>query len=115
MLFVTPAQVFQAENKVIAIIIGIIASLNVAFFVILFIGLHRRRSWGWKLNWAQLLLEVSIFSLLQLPDTTGVACNFCIATLCWFWPNAVYFQKRRFMFEPLPKTKNQAKAPVTTP
>jgi len=105
-IFVIPVQVIQAENQVVATITGTLGSITVVFFVFLFFGLHRRRLWGWKLNWIQLIFEVSVFSLSQFPDTTRVISNLIISLLCWFWPNALYFHKRRFMFKQFPETNN---------
>jgi len=69
------------------------ASLGV--LLALAIGLSRRRTWGWQLNWVVLGLEVILRPLQQgshfVPLVSG-------AFLLWFLPNAVYFWKRRDLF-----------------
>jgi hypothetical protein len=53
-------------------------------------GLRKRRLWGWRLNWA-LLVVVPAASLLLRP-TSGVL------ALVWSVLNGVYFAKRRRLF-----------------
>jgi hypothetical protein len=70
----------------------------------LFVGLHKRQLWGWKLNWFSLLFEV-----IALPITRSNTFNEYIIMsgmlmVIWFLPNFIYFKKRKHLFESiLPK------------
>ena len=64
----------------------------------LFIGLHRRCLWAWRLNWFVLVLG-TLFTPLDKADNVTMYLVFLMAvTLLWFLPNAIYFKKRRCLF-----------------
>ena len=76
-------------------IIGLICSIPLFF---LFIGLRKRRLWGWKLNWVILVAGVLLIPL----DYAGTVIIYLIGVvfglLVWFLPNYFYFKKRRPLF-----------------
>ena len=66
----------------------------------LFFGLHRRRLWGWQLNWCVLAVEALLYPLtLGLSDDAGMMLlPIVILSLVWVLPNAIYFKKRQHLF-----------------
>ena len=75
-----------------------IALSAIAFSVLLFIGLHKRKLWGWRLNWVSLGLEVFLVPLGRTENIVTYVI-FVAALICvWFVPNAIYFEKRRHLF-----------------
>jgi len=77
-------------------VITLILTVPFAIFgALVFVGLHKRRSWGWKLNWVLLVLDTLFitFQMGELSVFLGV-----IAALIWLLPNYVYFNKRRLLF-----------------
>lgn len=66
--------------------------------VFLFVGLHRRRRWGWKLNWFLLGLDF-LLGALGYPGRVIIH-FFSVGVLAFGWllPNVIYFKKRRHLF-----------------
>ena len=85
-------------NDPIALVFNLIFTvLGISLAMFLFIGLHRRRLWGWRLNWVVLVLEVVLVPLDSVDLTMYII--FLIAiSLLWLLPNAIYFKKRRHLF-----------------
>jgi hypothetical protein len=76
----------------------ITAPFEVCVAICLFVGLRRRRLWGWWLNWFVLVLE-TLGRPLDMADNVTMYPVFLIAVaLLWFLPNAIYFKKRRCLF-----------------
>ena len=97
-LFVAPFQIAQATSRTVAAVIVAIAAVDVVLLLFLFFGLHRRRLWGWRLNWFVLALETLLFPLLGVRDVTSMITMFLVALALWFWPNATYFRERKDAF-----------------
>jgi len=100
-LFVTPPLVAQALSRPAAVAIVAITTVYVALLLFLFLGLHRRRLWGWRLNWFVLAIETLLLLLLSVQaaaDLTSVITMFLVGLALWFWPNAAYFRERRDVF-----------------
>ena len=71
---------------------------DICLAVLVFVGLRRRRLWGWWLNWFVLVLE-TLGRPLDMADNVTMYPVFLIAVaLLWFLPNAIYFKKRRNLF-----------------
>jgi len=66
--------------------------------VAVFVGLRRRRLWGWKLNWILLAVESLLFPLTSESGLSYFGL-LAIVALLWIWPNYVYFRKRRHLFK----------------
>ncbi len=80
------------------------------------LGLLYRKLWAWKMNWLLIFhptiififgLHLIFFSLFLWEPFTGPAKRIVLSsslymliliTLCWTWPNFVYFRKRRQLF-----------------
>ena len=101
-LFVLPPAVAHETSRIVAVVNIALTGAGVTLLLFLFFGLRRRRAWGWRLNWVVLVLETLTFPIQRTSDATSAICFFCVVLVCWFWPNAVYFRKRRSMFEPFP-------------
>jgi|GEM_PF-2186820 len=94
-LIIAPLTI-QIEYPGVMFIFGLIWSILLAF---LLYGLHKRRLWGWKLNWVVLVIGVLLNSLEYY--TMGVIFYFVVlilGVLIWVLPNYVYFKKRRHLF-----------------
>jgi len=76
----------------------IFTALKVCLGVFLFVGLHRRRLWGWRLNWFVLVLVVLLGPLGRAEDSTTYFLFLIAVALLWLLPNAIYFKKRRYLF-----------------
>lgn len=67
-----------------------------------FIGLHKRKLWGWYLNWVLLITEV-ITNILFYPveklekNPSGFA-GYLFAGLVYTVANVLYFRKRKVLF-----------------
>ena len=86
-------------NDPIALLVTLIfTAFDICLSIFLFIGLHRRRLWGWRLNWFVLVLEVLLRPLDKADDLTMYVVFLVAAALFWFLPNAIYFKKRRCLF-----------------
>lgn len=90
---------FLAINDATEQIVSLILTIPfVILAVLVFIGLHKRRLWGWKLNWALIGTEIILFGLDRAEDGISFGIFFSIALLVWFTPNYIYFNKRRLLF-----------------
>lgn len=76
-------------------IMGLIISIPLVF---LFIGLRKRRLWGWKLNWFILVAGVLLNPLNIAEDVIIYLAGVAFGFLVWFLPNYIYFKKRRRLF-----------------
>ena len=74
------------------------AVFDICLAIFLLIGLHRRRLWGWKLNWFVLVLEVFVRPIGKMDDAVVYFTIVTGLALVWFLPNAIYFKKRRHLF-----------------
>jgi hypothetical protein len=74
------------------------------FYYYAFIGLLRKKIWGWRLNIVLLFLEPTLFIIAQidqyewagLPEYVVYLSLFVI--FFWVLPNYIYFKKRRELF-----------------
>jgi len=88
-----------SANDTIALIVALIfTAFDICLSIFLFIGLRRRRLWGWRLNWFVLVLEVLLRPLDEADDLTMYVVFLVAAALFWLLPNAIYFKKRRYLF-----------------
>ena len=97
-------SILQQPEQVLALVVS---AIDIGLLVFLFVGLHRRRLWGWRLNWFVLVLEVLIrpanaaFTPSELPPNVRLMSyliSVVIISLIWLLPNAIYFRKRRHLF-----------------
>jgi len=88
--------------------------LGAAFFVICApylaaaYGLHKRKAWGWRLNWLTIAINCINGLVPNSLDTFGdpitsrvlaeVAVRAVVVSAIWVLPNIIYWRKRRFMF-----------------
>jgi hypothetical protein len=99
-IIISVIAVLQAKKLVAETIIFMsICALFGILVVLVFIGLHKRRLWGWKLNWALIVVEVILSSFGRADDVISFVILLTISTLLWFLPNYIYFNKRRSIFE----------------
>jgi len=75
-----------------------IITVDIIFSIALFIGLHKRKLWSWKLNWFVLGLEVITRPLFQTTNFNEYVIISGILIVVWFLPNLVYFKKRKTLF-----------------
>jgi hypothetical protein len=66
--------------------------------VVQFIGLHRRRMWGWYLNYIVLVLGVLLGSSRWAEDVETYMGGVAIGVIVWLLPNAIYFNRRKHLF-----------------
>ena len=76
-----------------------------ALVIATIVGLHRRRLWGWRLNWVVLFTEAVLYPLTRLRDSLNgpellgfLFGGWLVIGLIWVWPNYIYFKKRRALF-----------------
>ena len=104
-LFYPMATEWLTPSLILIIVDWLIASIFLAFVIY---GLHKQRLWGWRLNWL-ILLGIAVFtgmppSLVWMlkkhanVDLTLALALWAFVTLVWFWPNFIYFKKRRYLF-----------------
>ncbi len=62
------------------------------------IGLHKRKLWGWKLNWILLALDMILYPIERSDTLTVYVILVILLGLIWFLPNYIYFKKRRHLF-----------------
>ena len=83
----------------------ITSALSAIIHVFVIYGLHKRRMWGWKLNWLVILMS---FAIIAMPIQSGSknqsqlitegVFRVILAAVFWILPNFVYWRKRRFLF-----------------
>ena len=66
--------------------------------IVLFIGLHKRRLWGWKFNWFALFFEVLTITIPIANNVNEYLIIVCVFLVIWFLPNFIYFKKRKMLF-----------------
>ena len=86
-----------------------------ALFCVTMYGLHCRASWVWTLNWLSvfsftLIMPSSIWlDSFHKPNSDPafvMGLVFLFGALVWFWPNFVYWKKRRCLFSPDDKERS---------
>jgi hypothetical protein len=80
----------------------IMVPLAVLQFVVAY-GLHHRRLWAWKWNWALIVLSyLSALNPTAADGSANLVEHFVIVLilggLIWMWPNYVYWTKRKRLF-----------------
>lgn len=81
-------------------IYSIVVTLFVVMEIFLFIGLHRRKLWGWKLNWYVIAIELVINIISRYDYNEVVVIGLLLAwILLWLLPNYFYFTKRKSLFK----------------
>jgi len=87
---------------------GIMILINAALLFLVLWGLARGRKWGWLLNWFIIASDVSLkpiehcYTNPLLREEECATCVFFLvsfAILFWGIPNALYFWKRRHLFD----------------
>jgi hypothetical protein len=68
---------------------------EIVLVVFVYIGLKRRKYWGFVLNFILLLLNTI---LMPLNAQISFLWSFPWAIIFWFIPNAIYFYKRKSLF-----------------
>lgn len=81
--------------KVMGVVITALISI---LMCVVFIGLHKRRFWGWKLNLVLLVVETVLNSIGRAKDFEDFSIVLIGGALIWFLPNYIYFNKRRYLF-----------------
>ena len=70
-----------------------------ALYTFNFIGLIKKRWWGYKLNWGVLVCDCVILASIFFVNKFSVfLMGYAIAGLLWFILNAIYFKKRKHLF-----------------
>jgi len=81
---------------------GLFALVRIALMlplrVVQFIGLHRRRMWGWYLNYILLVLGVLLGSSRWAEDVETYMGSVALGGFVWLLPNAIYFRRRKHLF-----------------
>jgi len=98
LLFFGISLLMFAEEPAVLVFMGVLTGIDIGLSIFLFIGLHRRRVWGWRLNWVVLVLEVFLRPLDRAEDAVMYIVFLIAALLLWLLPNAIYFSKRRQLF-----------------
>jgi hypothetical protein len=88
----------SANDTITLIVTLIFTAFDICLSIFLFIGLHRRRLWGWRLNWFVLVLEVMLRPLDKADNLTMYVVFLVAGALFWLLPNTIYFKKRRYLF-----------------
>ena len=90
----------QEGNGIVFVVLG-----QIVFTIFVFVGLKRRRKWGWWLNWGVIALhwkrtiEVGpIENYFNVENLLGLIAVFLLGGLIWVLPNSIYFYKRRVLF-----------------
>jgi len=73
-------------------------ALMLPLHVVLFIGLHRRRLWGWYLNYVVLVLGVLLGPSRWAEDVETYIGVVALGGFVWLLPNAIYFNRRKHLF-----------------
>lgn len=72
--------------------------INAILLVILFRGLKNRTLWGWRLNFAVLVLEALFMPMGLATSTISYPWMVVIVGLIWTLPNWIYFLERKHLF-----------------
>lgn len=80
------------------LLIFFITAVEICFSIFLLIGLHKRRRWGWWLNWFSLVGEVLLGPLARAKDSLEYYGLVFLMALVWLIPNTIYFLKRYKLF-----------------
>lgn len=87
---------------IVATSISLILSPLLALIVAVFIGLHKRKLWGWYLNWILLIIEVItnilFYPLEKLEKNPSGFAAYLFAGLVYTVANVFYFRKRKVLF-----------------
>ncbi len=84
----------ELTERVITLIIYVpIAILS----ILVIIGIHKRRIWGWKLNWVLLAVESILLVFSGVGTDASIAYTANLGFF-WFLINYFYFSKRRILF-----------------
>lgn len=77
----------------------VIAMIAIPFSLVAVVafGLGRRKLWAWQANWILMALDVLGFKFFITPIDAMLVAVIALG-LVWFWPNYVYFKKRRALF-----------------
>lgn len=82
-----------------AFAIGIVlAYIYLVLIICLLIGLHRKKLWGWRLNWVVLVLEVLLAPAARANNLVSYFVFLIGLLLFWLIPHTIYFSKRRCLF-----------------
>ena len=89
-IFFIPDLTERVISLIIIIPFGILS-------ILVFIGIHKRRIWGWKLNWVLIAVESILFVFSR--SGTGSPMGYTpLAALIWVALNVMYFSRRRILF-----------------
>jgi hypothetical protein len=79
----------------------IIAAINIVVLILYFIvgnGLYKRKLWAWKVNWIILFGEPLYIMMKKSEDVPHFIGLFIGFFIIWYFPNFIYFKKRRVLF-----------------
>jgi len=87
-------KLLEIKNPVLSLVIFLYIALNVTVLL----GLHKRRIWGWYLNWVSLafLTLSNIYFIGVIKNVSKAA--FLIGGVIYIASNVVYFYKRKVLF-----------------
>jgi len=89
------SDVLDPGSKIIILLVTII---DTVLYLLLFIGLHKRKLWGWRFNWFILIAETLLRPVESALTMNTYIISVGIFFLIWFLPNSIYFRKRRHLF-----------------
>lgn len=87
-IFFIPDLTERVISLIIIIPFGILS-------ILVFIGIHKRRIWGWKLNWVLIAVELILFVFSVFSRAGTVSMGY---TPLWVALNVMYFSRRRILF-----------------
>jgi len=108
-------HVLMLGNLPYFFLIVFFTAIEMCFLVFLFIGLHKRKRWGWWLNWLSLVGEILIGPLAKAKDPAEYYVTVFFMLLVWLLPNTIYFMKRYKLFKNRNLPNQQVDPIVTTP
>lgn len=98
LLFASTSRWIEKGQEAFLLVLGIIVLI-----VATCIGLHRRKLWGWYLNWVLLAVDTLSFPLVEasrIQHKSAVIFAICLVVigLGYTLPNVIYFRKREVLF-----------------
>jgi hypothetical protein len=93
----TLISIFFIPDLAVRVITLIITTPFAILCVLVFVGLHKRRIWGWKLNWVLIGFEM-VLLVFREAETASSSIPIFLSVILWVVPNSIYFSKRRILF-----------------
>jgi hypothetical protein len=82
------------------------------FTLVVLYGLHKRKMWGWTINWVYLFAIVLSSPLVHTREIGAYLVAVFLLGLVFLLPNLIYFRKRQVLFQ---ATENVADIPNHSP